>query len=170
MSIIETDGLRLQYNYFNVVIPNNPNFTIYVVMKLWMNRNCNLFFRVGTLSTKVLSFHKSTKEFSLITNTGTTKITIPNIFNGKKIVLWMAENSSAIKASISNYSATLTQNSHTFGGVRNKFQLMTEDGMLYKFMYSKNFYDFDSEKYHRVLLQEKLDGAYVVSRINERHL
>ena len=76
----------------------------------------------------------------------------------------MAENSSAnvIKASISNYSATLTQNSHTFSGVRKKFKLDAEDGMFYKFMYSSKFYDFDSEQYHRVLLQEKLNGAYVV--------
>ena len=82
----------------------------------------------------------------------------------KKKFLRIAENSGAnvIKASISNYAATLTQNSRTFGGVRNKFQLLTEDGMFYRFMYSKNFYDFDSEQYHRVLLQEKLDGAYVV--------
>ena len=76
----------------------------------------------------------------------------------------MAENSGAnvTKASISNYSSTLTQNSTTLSGVRNKFQLRTEDGLFYKFMYSKNFYDFDFEQYHRVLLQEKLNGAYVV--------
>ena len=82
----------------------------------------------------------------------------------KKIVLWLAENSGAnvIKASISNYASTLTQNSHTFRGVRNKFKLDTEDGMFYKFMYSSKFYDFDSEEYHRVLLQEKLNGAYVM--------
>ena len=63
------------------------------------------------------------------------------LFKGKKIFLWIAENSGAnvIKASISNYAATLTQNSRTFGGVRNKFQLLTEDGMFYRFMYSKNF-------------------------------
>ena len=76
----------------------------------------------------------------------------------------MAENSGAnvTKASISNYSSTLTQNSTTLSGVRNKFQLRTEDGLFYKFMYSKNFYDFAFEQYHRVLLQEKLNGAYVV--------
>ena len=34
LSIINTDGLTLQYNYFNVVTPNNPNFTIYVVESL----------------------------------------------------------------------------------------------------------------------------------------
>lgn len=54
-----------------------------------------------------------------------------------------------------------TEFTHTFGN-RNKFQLRTDDGMFYRFMHSKNFYDFDSEQYHRVLIQEKLDGAYVI--------
>lgn len=82
----------------------------------------------------------------------------------EKNVLWLAENSNAnvTKALISNYSATLTQNSTTLSSVRNKFQLLTEDGMFYRFMYSTNFYDFDSEVSHRVLLQEKLNGAYEV--------
>ena len=55
-----------------------------------------------------------------------------------------------------------TKFNYTLSRVGNKFQLMTEDGLFYKFMYSKNFHDFDSEQYHRVLLQEKLNGAYVV--------
>ena len=164
LSIVNTDGLRLQYKYFDVVIPNKPNFTICLVMKLCLNRNFKILFTINSVSTKVLSFNKSTKELSLIRNAGTTKFSIPDLFNGKKIVLWMAENSSAnvIKASISNYSVTLTQNSHTFSGVRNKFKLDAEDGMFCKLMYSSKFYDFDSEQYHRVLLQEKLNGAYVV--------
>lgn len=76
----------------------------------------------------------------------------------------MAENSGAnvIKASLSNYASTLTLKSNTFGGRGNNFRLSTEDGMFYRVMYSKNFYDFDSEQFHRVLLQEKLDGAYIV--------
>ena len=53
-------------------------------MNLWLNRNSNLFFIVGSLSTKVLSLNNSTKELSLITNSGTTKITIKKLFNGKK--------------------------------------------------------------------------------------
>ena len=45
LSIINTDGLRLQYNYFNVVIRNSQNFTICVVMNLWLNRNLKYLFR-----------------------------------------------------------------------------------------------------------------------------
>lgn len=67
----------------------------------------------------------------------------------------MAKNSNAnvAKSAISNDSATLTQNSTTLSGVRNKFQLSTKDGMVYRFMFSQNFYEIDSEVYHRVLLQ-----------------
>ena len=67
----------------------------------------------------------------------------------------MAKNSNAnvTKSTISNDSATLTQNSTTLSGVRNKFQLSTKDGMFYRFMFSENVYEIDSEVYHRVLLQ-----------------
>ena len=67
----------------------------------------------------------------------------------------MAKNSNAnvTKSTISNDSATLTQNSTTLSGVRNKFQLSTKDGMFYRFMFSQNVYEIDSDVYHRVLLQ-----------------
>ena len=161
MSIVNKNGLRLQNSYFNVAIPNNQNFTICVVMSIWMNRNFNLYFIRGSVLLRLLSFIKSSKELSLITSSQTTKFTVPSLFNGKKIVLWITENSCAnvIKASLSNYASTLTQSSHTYYGSRNNFRMITEDGMFYKFMYSKNFYDFDSEQFHRVLHQEKLDGA-----------
>ena len=38
----------------------------------------------------------------------------------------------------------------------------TEDGILSKIMFSPNFYDIDSEQYHKVMLQEKLNGSYVL--------
>lgn len=67
----------------------------------------------------------------------------------------MTKNSNAnvTKSAISNDSATLTQNLTTLSGVRNKFQLSTKDGMFYRFMFSQNVYEIDSEFYHRVLLQ-----------------
>ena len=57
-----------------------------MLLSLWLNRNFNRFFIVGSLSTKILSFDKTKKELSLIPNTGTTKIAIQSFFNGKKIV------------------------------------------------------------------------------------
>ena len=93
--ITNTNGLRLQNNYFNVAIPNNPNFTICVIMQLWINRNFNLYFVTASVPLNLISFNKVTKELSLITSSKITKFTIPSLFNGRKIVLWAAENSGA---------------------------------------------------------------------------
>ena len=80
----------------------------------------------------------------------------------KKIVLWLAESVDTIvtKVNISNYSSTLTlaTSNHT---MRQSFDFTTENGVLSKIMFSPNFYDFDSEQFHRVMLQEKLNGSYI---------
>ena len=66
--ITNTNGLRLQNNYFNVAIPNNPNFTICVIMQLWINRNFNLYFVTASVPLNLISFNKVTKELSLGTD------------------------------------------------------------------------------------------------------
>ena len=43
-----------------------------------------------------------------------------------------------------------------------QFVFTTEDGVLNKILFSPNFYNVDSDQYHKVILQEKLDGAYIV--------
>ena len=75
---------------------------------------------------------------SLITNRGTQNITIPSSFYGKKIVIWLTENSNAniTKLAISNYSSTLAQASSPVGDQRLNFGLFTENGILYRWMYS----------------------------------
>ena len=84
-------------------------------------------------------------------------------FNGKKIVIWLTENfsSNVTKVKISNYSSTLTIPAARYTNEQ-KFDFTTEGGVLSKIMYSPNFYDTDSEQYHRVILQEKLNGSYIV--------
>ena len=81
----------------------------------------------------------------------------------KKIVLWLAEDLalSVTKVSISNYSGTLTIPTTQFNADQ-RWKFTTEDGVLLRLMYSPNFYDIDSEKYHKVMLQEKLNGSYVM--------
>ena len=99
---------------------------------------------------------------NLVIRNITKSFTIPSIFGGKKIVLWLTENfdSNVTKVSISNYSATLTLPAVYYANVQ-YFEFTTEDGVMSKIMYSPNFYDFDSEQYHKVMLQEKLNGSYV---------
>ena len=84
-------------------------------------------------------------------------------FNGKKIVIWLTENfsSNVSKVKISNYSSTLTIPAARYTNEQ-KFDFTTEGGVLSKIMYSPNFYDTDSEQYHKVMLQEKLNGSYIV--------
>ena len=87
---------------------------------------------------------------------------MPNDFNGKKIVIWLAEDFSQniTKVKISNYSAILSLQTVRYT-IEQEFTFKTEDGVLSKIMYSPNFYDDDSVEYHKVMLQEKLNGSYI---------
>ena len=88
---------------------------------------------------------------------------MPSSFNGRKIVLWLTENvdTNITKVKISNYSSTLTIPAVQYN-VNQRWKFTTEDGVLIRLMYSPNFYDFDSEQFHKVMLQEKLSGSYIV--------
>ena len=88
---------------------------------------------------------------------------MPSRFSGKKIVLYIAESFSAgvTKVKISNYSSTITMSAVNYNRDQ-QFIFTTEDGVLSKLLFSPNFYDVDSDQYHKVILQEKLDGAYIV--------
>ena len=88
---------------------------------------------------------------------------MPNDFNGKKIVIWLTENfnSNITKAKISNYNFNLSLQSVHYT-INQEFVFTTQDGILSKIMFSPNFYDTSSEQYHKVLLQEKLNGSYVL--------
>ena len=88
---------------------------------------------------------------------------MPNDFNGKKIVIWLAEDFSQniTKVKISNYSAILSLQTVRYT-IEQEFTFSTDDGVLSKIMYSPNFYDDDSGQYHKVILQEKLNGSYIV--------
>ena len=88
---------------------------------------------------------------------------MPSSFNGKKIVLWLIENfdTNVTKVKISNYSSTLTIPAVQYN-VNQRWKFTTEDGVLIRLMYSPNFYDFDSEQFHKVMLQGKLSGSYIL--------
>ena len=84
-------------------------------------------------------------------------------FHGKKIVLWLTENFNAniTKVKISTYSAILSLPTVRYT-IEQDFVFTTDDGVLSKIMFSPNFYDTDSEQYHKVMLQEKLNGSYII--------
>ena len=165
LSVIQADGLNVNNYALTQKVTHSANVTLCLVMLLWLNRR--FFIQANVPSSIVitrLNFDTRTKRLFLRTHTGATHIDLPDSFNGKKVVLWLTEysNINIIKASISNYSATLTRNTPPVNSGRNNFQLITEDGMFYRLMYSTKFHDFDSEVYQRVMPQEKLNGSYVV--------
>ena len=88
---------------------------------------------------------------------------MPSSFNGKKIVIYIAESFSegVAKVKISDYSGTINMSAVNYNQIQ-QFIFTTEDGVLNKILFSSNFYDIDSDQYHKVILQEKLDGAYIV--------
>ena len=110
-----------------------------------------------------LDYNSSNNKVSLNVNKLKSSFTMLNDFNGKKIVIWLTENFNAniTKAKISNYSAILSLQTVRYSNEQ-YFAFRTENGVISKIMFSPNFYDTDSEQYHKVLLQEKLNGSYVI--------
>ena len=81
-------------------------------MEFWRNRSFTLFSNgTGTNLKTELKYNFRTTQLTLETNQGSQVIIMPNSMNGKRIVIWLTENSNAgvTKAAISKYSSTLTQ-------------------------------------------------------------
>ena len=110
-----------------------------------------------------LNYDKTNNKISLTIHKTTQNIDMPSSFNGKKIVTYMAESFSAgvTKVKISDYSSTITMSAVNYNH-NQEFVFTNEGGLLGKILFSPNFYDSDSEQYHKVILQEKLNGSYIV--------
>ena len=119
-----------------------------------------------------LIYDKTTKKLKLQTNglrtgsTNETSITLLDSFNDKRGVFWLTKKDTGgdlkVNASISNYSGTLTLSSALASQSNYTFRISSEDAMIYKIMYTPNFHNLDSIEFHRIMLQEKLNGCYVV--------
>ena len=115
---------------------------------------------------------KTTKKLKLQTNglgagsTNETSITLLNSFNDKRVVFWLTKQGTGgnltAKASVSNYSGTLTLSSSLASQSTYTFRIFSDDAVIYRVMYSPNFDDFDSSEFHTILVQEKLNGSYVL--------
>ena len=131
----------------------------------WRNRRFYIFKNDSNSQTNLLglSYSNLSNEVRLIVNKVIRKFTIPSSFNGKRIVVWLAEDFSQniTKAKISNYNSILSLQIVRYAKEQ-EFVFTTEDGVISKLMYSPNFYDTDSEQFHKVMLQEKLNGSYIV--------
>ena len=163
---IKKEGLNVR-NYTITFNPsgNFTNFTLCIVFYHFSNRDFALVKKNSQDNQALLSltFSKIAGYLTLLSNNVRNHFTLPSNFNGKKIVLWLTQSVDSIvtKVNISNYSSTLTLNSANYTTDQD-FDFTTDDGVLSKIMFSPNFYDFDSEQFHRVMIQEKINGSYIL--------
>ena len=163
---IRKEGLDVKNYNINFYPPNGiTKCTLCIVFYLWRNRTFLLTKSDLNRLTLLLSlgYTSSDNKVSLTINKVKREFTIPRDFNGKKIVIWLVEDFSQniTKVKISNYSAILSLPIVRYTGEQ-YFSFRTEGGVISKIMYSPNFYDDDSEQYHKVMLQEKLNGSYIL--------
>ena len=162
---IEKDGLRFNGYVVTFSPSHSSKSTLCIVFKHWRNRNFTLTKYISTNNNILvkLNYDKTNNLVKLNLNKITLSSSMPSSFNGKRIVLWLTESfdTNVTKVKISNYSGTITIPAVHYN-VNQRWKFTTEDGVLNKLMYSPNFYDFDSIQYHKVMLQEKLNGSYIV--------
>ena len=163
---IRKEGLNV--SGYNISFSPNIGITKYTLCLIfyhWKNRNFSIKKKDANSAATLLNFYytNSGNTVNLVVNNVRRQLTLPSDFNGKKIVIWLAEDFSQniTKVKISNYSAILSLQAVRYTNEQ-EFEFNTEDGILSKIMFSPNFYDIDSEQYHKVMLQEKLNGSYVL--------
>ena len=166
LSNIKKEGLNIN-NYTITLNPsaNFRNYTLCLVFYHWDNRDFALVKKNKQNNQHLMSLNytKAAGYLTLLTSSKRQFFSLPNGFGGKKIVLWLAHSVDTIvtKVNLSNLSSTLTIDSANY--VPNQdFDFTTEDGVLNKIMFSPNFYDFDSEAFKRIMIQEKLNGSYIL--------
>ena len=163
---IKKEGLNINgYNVSFSVPDDTRKFTLCIVFYHWRNKSFSILKKNSNNNSNLLSLFYSSKSNQLVlsVNNLVRSISLLSSFNGKKIVIWLTQDSSKniTKAKISNYSAELILQTASYFNEQ-LFTFTNQDGVLSKIMFSTNFYDTDSEQYHKVLLQEKLDGSYVM--------
>ena len=104
-------------------------------------------------------YDHATKKLKLQTNGDEDEsITLLNSLNGKRVVFWLRKGFRLVmKTSISNHSATFMRLSNLASQSNYTFKTFSEDAIMYKIMYSPNFYDLDSVQYHKIMMQEKFN-------------
>ena len=158
------EGLNI--NNFTITLkpPSFTNFTLCIVFYHYGNRDFALAKKNKQNKQDLLNltFTKAAGYLTLLSNSLRDSFSLPNSFSGKKIVLWLGQSVDSIvtKVNISNYSSTLKLDNANYT-TDQYFDFITEDGVLTKIMFSPNFYDFDSEQFHRVMIQEKINGSYI---------
>ena len=160
---VKTYGLNLkryQISYSNS--STNTSFTLCIVFQHFKASNFVLQKIQNTFLNHIsLSYSISNNQLSF---NGRIKFTITDDFNDKYIVIWWAfdRRDGISKISISNYASTITKSTTIYPYDTQIFKFTSTEGIINKFMFSTNFYDFDSEAFKKIMLEEKLDGSYIL--------
>ena len=167
---VQEGGLTLKNQTLDLTLFSKRSFTICVVMQLWLNISMSIqtLLNSGAYQKPHLIYDKTTKKLKLQTNGNDSEdsITLLNSFNGKRVVFWLTKKNTGysftVKASISNHSAILGQISSLASQSNYTFKIFSDVAIIYKVMCSPKFYDLDSIQFHKIMMQEKLNGSYVL--------
>ena len=165
LSIIKKDSINVNgYNltftpsnhtsqYSLCIVFDHDRFKSFSLSKIRRSDNT-------TLTT--LYYVVPTHKIHLAVNNINDSFTVLSEFDKKRIVLFLTESfsSNITKFKMSNYSATLSVAAVLYSNDQ-YWKFTIGDGKLYRIMSSPNFYDFDSDEYHKLMIQEKLNGSYI---------
>ena len=162
---IRKEGLNVSGYNISFDPPDGiTKYTLCIVFYHWRNRNFSIKKKDSNSRATLLNLYYTTtgNTVKLVVNNLTSQFTILSSFDGKKIVIWLAEDFSQknTKAKISNHNL-LSLSSVRYTNEQ-EFDFTTQDGVLSKIMFSPNFYDTGGMEYHKVMLQEKLNGSYIL--------
>ena len=162
---IRKEGLNVNGYSVSFTIPDNTtDFTLCLIFYHWRNRSFSLL-KKNSLNIPLTNLEYSSNNNQLTLSIYSLRSTLSMLssFNGKKNVVWLTQssNNNLLRVKINNYNSLLSL-SRVNNSNQQKFEFTAQDGVLCKIMFSPNFYNTDSEKYHKVMLQEKIDGSYIV--------
>ena len=160
---LEAYGLNLKnYKIMYLNSSTNTSFTLCIVFQ---------HFKDSTFTLEKIHSRNS-NNINLIYNhlnnqvsfNSKNKFTLTDDFDDKYIVIWWAfdRRNGISKISISNYASTITESTSFNSFDRPYFKFLSSEGIINKLMFSNNFYDFDSEAFKKIMLEEKLDGSYIL--------
>ena len=161
---IRKEGLNIK-NYKVSFYPTTgiQKYTFCVIFYHWRNRDFRLTKEDSNGGRLVnIYYNKTNNKVTLTVNDKNSEIPTLSELSGKKIVLWLIEdrNQNVTKVKISNYNSILSLPVVRYTNDQG-FVFMTQDGIIDKIMFSPNFYDTDSVEYHKIILQEKINGSYI---------
>lgn len=159
-------GTGLKINNYKITFQPqySSKYTLAIVFKLKANQDFYLtkLNSQNNQSLVQLNYTSSRRILNLLVGRTPGNLVVPNSFIDKTVILWLTAdfNSNITKLSLSNYSQSITVNAVVYHA-NQKWEFLSKDAEIYKLMYSTNFYDINSDSFHKITLQEKLNGTHI---------